>query len=88
MRKCRGEAAENGRQKSLGEIRQQNSTAVRPKDTDGRNIDRGTVKATEAMAFKLCQQAEKGWRRLKGFEKLDLVAKDMKFENGVLKEVA
>ena len=40
------------------------------------------------MAFKLCRQAEKSWRRLKGFEKLDLVAKDMKFENGVLKEVA
>ena len=48
----------------------------------------GTAKATEAMAFKLCQQAEKSWRRLKGFEKLDLVAKDIKFENGVLKEVA
>ena len=46
------------------------------------------AKATEAMAFKLCRQAEKSWRRLKGFEKLDLVAKDMKFENGVLKEVA
>ena len=40
------------------------------------------------MAFKLCQQAEKNWRRLKGFEKIDLVAKDIKFENGVLKEVA
>ena len=59
-----------------------------PKDTDNRNIHRGTAKATEAMAFKLCRQAEKNWRRLKGFEKLDLVAKDMKFENGVLKEVA
>ena len=54
------------------------------------NYDRanGTAKATEAMAFKLCQQAEKGWRRLKGFEKLELVVKDIKFENGVLKEVA
>lgn len=29
-----------------------------------------------------------GWRRLKGFEKLELVVKDIKFENGVLKEVA
>ncbi|MDD7699148.1 MAG: IS256 family transposase, partial [Spirochaetia bacterium] len=45
-------------------------------------------KATEAMAFKLCQQAEKGWRRLKGFEKLELVVKDIKFENGELKEAA
>ena len=32
------------------------------------------------MAFKLCQQAEKGWRRLKGFEKLELVVKDIKPE--------
>ena len=48
----------------------------------------GTAKAPEAMAFKLCQQAEKSWRRLKGFEKFDLVAKDIQFENGVLKEVA
>jgi transposase-like protein len=48
----------------------------------------GTAKATVAMAFKLCQQAEKNWRRLKGFEKLELVVKDIKFENGVLKEVA
>ena len=57
---------------------------LRHKSTKGN----GTAKATEAMAFKLCQQAEKNWRRLKGFEKLDLVAKDIKFENGVLKEVA
>lgn len=48
----------------------------------------GTAKATEAMAFKLCQQAEKGWRRLKGFDKLELVARDIKFENGVLKVAA
>ena len=41
-----------------------------------------------AMAFKLCQQAEKNWRRLKGFEKLDLVAKNIEFENGVLKITA
>lgn len=47
-----------------------------------------TAKATVAMAFKLCQQAEKGWRRLKGFENLDLVAKNIEFENGVLKEAA
>ena len=57
---------------------------LRHKSTKGN----GTAKATEAMAFKLCQQAQKNWRRLKGFEKLDLVAKDIKFENGVLKEVA
>jgi len=48
----------------------------------------GTAKASVAMAFKLCRQAEKGWRRLRGFEKLDLVAKDIIFENGVLKEAA
>lgn len=57
---------------------------LRHKSTKGN----GTAKATEAMAFKLCQQAQKNWRRLKGFDKLDLVAKDIKFENGVLKEVA
>ena len=57
---------------------------LRHKSTKGN----GTAKATETMAFKLCQQAEKSWRRLKGFEKLYLVAKDIKFENGVLKEVA
>lgn len=48
----------------------------------------GTAKASVAMAFKLCQQAEKSWRRLKGFEKLNLVARNIKFENGVLKEAA
>lgn len=48
----------------------------------------GTAKATVAMAFKLCQQAEKNWRRLKGFEKLELVVKEIKFENGVLKLAA
>ena len=48
----------------------------------------GTAKATVAMAFKLCQQAENNWRRLKGFEKLDLVAKNIEFENGVLKIAA
>ena len=48
----------------------------------------GTAKASIAMAVKLCQQAEKGWRRLRGFEKLSLVAKDIIFEDGVLKEVA
>ena len=32
--------------------------------------------------------AEKGWQRFKGFDKLALAAKDIKFENGVLKEVA
>ena len=39
----------------------------------------GTARSTEATVFKLCQQAEKGWRRLKGFEKLELVVKDIKF---------
>lgn len=47
-----------------------------------------TAKATVAIAFKLYQQAEKNWRHLKGFEKLDLVAKNIEFENGVLKIAA
>ena len=57
---------------------------LRHKSTKGN----GTAKATKTMAFKLCQQAQKNWRRLKGFDKLDLVAKDIKFEKTVLKEVA
>jgi transposase-like protein len=48
----------------------------------------GSAKATIAMAFKLCLQAEKGWRRLRGFKMLELVARDILFVDGVLKEVA
>jgi putative transposase len=48
----------------------------------------GTGKATLAMVFKLCQEAEKRWRRLKGFELLKLVIENKLFVNGVLVEKA
>lgn len=34
------------------------------------------------MAFKLCLQAEKNWRRLRGFKQLELVAKNIFFVDG------
>lgn len=46
----------------------------------------GTSKTTLMMVFKLCQEAEKKWRRLKGYEKLKLVALNKKFENGIMVE--
>jgi len=48
----------------------------------------GTGKATLAMVFKLSQEAEKKWRRLKGFELLKLVIENKPFVNGVLVEKA
>lgn len=46
----------------------------------------GSTTATLAMVFKLCQQAEKRWRRLKGFELLKLVINNKTFVNGELVE--
>lgn len=46
----------------------------------------GTSAATLAMVFKLCQEAEKNWRRLKGFSLLKLVIDNKPFINGVLDE--
>jgi transposase-like protein len=46
----------------------------------------GTSKATLAMVFKLCQEAEKKWRRLKGFNLLQLVVDNKPFVNGILVE--
>ena len=46
----------------------------------------GTSKATLAMVFKLCQEAEKRWRRLRGFNLLQLVSDNKLFVNGVLVE--
>jgi putative transposase len=40
------------------------------------------------MAFKLCLQAEKNWRRLRGFKKLELVARNIVFVDGEQKETA
>lgn len=48
----------------------------------------GTANTTEAMLLNSGRQAEKGWQRLRDFEKLELVARNIKFKNGVLKETA
>ena len=44
----------------------------------------GSAEATLTMVFKLCKEAEKNWRRLKGFEKLQLVKEDKTFVDGIL----
>lgn len=43
----------------------------------------GTRKATLAMVYKLCREAERGWRRLDGFVLIPLVEAGIKFVNGV-----
>ena len=48
----------------------------------------GSADATLAMVFKLCKEAEKNWRRLKGFEKLQLVKEDKTFVDGILQIAA
>ena len=42
----------------------------------------GTRKATLAMVYKLCREAEKGWRKLDGFKLISLVVAGKKFVNG------
>lgn len=42
----------------------------------------GTRKATLAMVYKLCREAEKGWRKLDGFKFIPLVEAGIKFVNG------
>lgn len=42
----------------------------------------GTRKATLAMVYKLCREAEKGWRRLDGSKLIPLVEAGIKFVNG------
>jgi len=42
----------------------------------------GTRKATLAMVFKLCREAEKSWRKLDGFKLIPLVVAGKKFVNG------
>lgn len=48
----------------------------------------GSADATLTMVFKLCKEAEKNWRRLKGFEKLQLVKEDKTFVDGILQIAA
>ncbi len=53
---------------------------LRHKSTKGN----GSGAATLAMVFKLCKEAEKHWRRIKGFEKLKLVQEGREFVDGEL----
>jgi putative transposase len=48
----------------------------------------GSRTATLTMVFKLAQEAEKGWKKLKGYKMILLVLKDKKFIDGELEEVA
>ena len=57
---------------------------LRHKSTKGN----GSSAASVAMAFKLCCQAEKNWRRLRGFKQLELVARNIIFVDGELKNAA
>lgn len=43
----------------------------------------GSRKTTLAMVFKLMQSAEKKWRKLKGFNLLQLVVNNVKFKDGI-----
>ncbi len=43
----------------------------------------GSRKTTLAMVFKLMQSAERKWRKLKGFNLLQLVVNNVKFKDGV-----
>lgn len=42
----------------------------------------GTRKATLAMVYKLCREAEQGWRKLDGYKQIALVDAGIKFTNG------
>lgn len=42
----------------------------------------GTRSATLAMVYKLCREAEKGWRKLDGHKQIELVAQGITFTNG------
>ena len=57
---------------------------LRHKSTKGN----GSSAASVAMAFKLCCQAEKNRRRLRGFKQLELVARNIIFVDGELKNAA
>jgi transposase-like protein len=42
----------------------------------------GSRETTLTMLFKLLQSAQKGWKRIKGFRKLELVVNNVQFRNG------
>jgi len=42
----------------------------------------GSRNTTLAMVFKLLQSAEKRWRKIRGFRKLELVVNNVRFQDG------
>lgn len=48
----------------------------------------GTRRASLTMMFKLAQSAEKGWRRLNGYEQIALLLQGKKFPDGILQPAA
>src|SRR5690606_37635751 len=46
----------------------------------------GTRRTSLAMMFKLAQSAEKGWRRLRGHQKIIHVIEGRSFQDGILKQ--
>lgn len=48
----------------------------------------GTRQATLTMVYKLCKEAEKNWRRLRGFNLIPLVESGVRFVNGELVDEA
>jgi transposase-like protein len=48
----------------------------------------GTRRATLTMVYKLCKEAEKGWRKLQGFKLITLVVAGKKFKDGELVDEA
>lgn len=57
---------------------------VRLRSKRARNC--GSRETTLAMVYKLLESAEKGWRRIKGFNLLALVVNNVKFKDGKLVE--
>jgi putative transposase len=53
---------------------------VRLRTTRSRNC--GSRNTTLAMVFKLLQSAQKRWKRIKGFRKLELVVNNVQFRDG------
>ncbi|BBM06128.1 hypothetical protein HMSLTHF_09750 [Vreelandella aquamarina] len=53
---------------------------VRLRSKRSRNC--GSRATTLAMVFKLLQSAEKRWKRIKGFSKLELVVNNVRFQDG------
>ena len=56
---------------SLSELRTKRSRNCASRDT------------TLAMVFKLLQSAQKRWKRIKGFRKLELIVNNAQFRDGV-----